>query len=93
MSNLKNHSITTILGGLSLLSGYNSLERLLTTMSTKAIILQTQLTNTPELTQQVYQSAKEIAEGLTSGDYILGVASAFTAGLAGGAAIYNAHRK
>jgi len=93
MSNLGNHLGAAGFGTLSAVNGYFALENLLDVANAKAVALQTQLANAPELTEQVYKTAKEAAERLSSGDLYSGLFSAAVAGLTGGIAIYYACRK
>ncbi|MFC1682559.1 hypothetical protein ACFL0X_02995 [Nanoarchaeota archaeon] len=91
MSNSDLSSVVT-LGAISVLNGYCALDKLLETANIHATVLQTQLANTPEITEQMLKSAKDITAGLTSGDYT-GLAAAVMAGITGGMAIYYACRR
>jgi len=93
MSNLGNYLGATGFGTLSAVNGYFALGNLFDVANAKAVALQTQLANAPELTEQVYKTAKDAAERLSSGDLYLGLFSAAFAGFAGGTAIYYSCRK
>jgi hypothetical protein len=93
MSNLGNYLGAAGFGTLSAVGGYIALEKLLDTANTKAVAIHTQLANAPEVTQQVYDTAKEAAERLSSGDFYSGLFAAAMTGLNGGIAIYFACRK
>ena len=93
MSDLGNRLRFIGLGILSAVGGYSASENLLDVANARAAILQTQLANAPEVTQQMYDTAKEAAERISSGDLYFGLISAVLAGFSGGMAIYYACRK
>ena len=87
-----------LLAGLEgLLAGANGIvaaDRLLIYANAKAAVIQAHLAKSPELTEQVYQAARQVAEqAVPNGDLFLGILYASTAGLLGGFAIYNASRQ
>lgn len=93
MSNLGNRLGAAGFGIISAVNGYFALENLLDIANAKAVALQTQLANAPEVTEQVYNTAKEAAERLSSGDLYFGLFYAAAAGFTGGIAIYYACRR
>ncbi len=93
MSNLGNKIGAASFGIVSAMNGYCALDNLLDFANTKAVALQTQLFNAPELTEQLYQSAREATDKVASGDYYLGLVSAAAAGLSLGFCLYHACRK
>ena len=93
MSNLGNYLMAIGNGTASAINGYFALDKLLEVANIRAVVFQTQLANSPEITEQTYKTAKEAAERLASGDLYPGLFSAVVAGLTGGAAIYYACRR
>lgn len=80
-------------GAVSGWNGYCALDSLLETANIKAAVLQSQLANSSEITEQIYKTANEAAESLSRGDYYSGMFSAAIASATGVAAIYLACRK
>jgi len=71
------------------LNGYSALEGILEHINAKALVLQAQLSHTPEITEQAFRAANKAAENIVlSGDYFLGPAHAAVAVLCGGIAVY-----
>jgi len=83
----------TLEGALSLANAYCAADNLIDYVNTKAIVLQTELAKAPEVTEQVYESAREFAESVSRGDFYTGLFNAGVAGFVGAAALYNAFRK
>ena len=82
--------------GWGILAGLNafiSLEHLLDYTSSKAAILQSELARAPELTEQVYQNAREAIDKAGQGNYLMGFSCAVMAGLCAANAVYHATRK
>jgi len=84
---------TSVDGILSAVNGYVALENLLDYANTKAGVVQEHLSRAPELTDQVYQTARDAAERVSSGDLYVGLFNAAVAGFLGGLAIYQACKK
>ena len=76
-------------GTLSAVNGYFALDDILEVANTKAVALQTQLANAPEITEQVYKTA----ESLSSVDLYSGLFSAAATGMSLGFCLYYACRK
>ena len=77
---MKNYGWTTLFGGLAGVNGFNALENLLDFANTKAAVLQTQLANAPEITEQVCETAQDAAYRLAGGDLMWGIGQAVIAG-------------
>ena len=93
MSNLGKFFSISAWGIFTGINAYSALDNILEAANTKAVVLQTQLSNTPELTEQLYHSARETAEKVTSGDYSSGLIYAVASGMSLGMCLYYACRK
>ena len=71
----------TITGIGGVLNAYLSLENLLDYTSSRAAILQSELARAPELTEQVYENAREAMDMAGQGDLYAGFAFALAAGV------------
>ena len=74
-------------------NGILALENILDYVSTKSAVFQAELAKAPELTERVYESAREAAERVSSGDLYYGLVSGTAAGLMAGFAVYQACKK
>ena len=92
MADLENIARASFFGMISASSGYLTLYCLLEYANIKATVLRT-LTQTSELTEQVYAQANEVARNLSIGHVVTGSFSAAVAGLTSALAIYYACRK
>jgi len=80
-------------GIFSLTSVYFAANNLMYYVNTKSIVLQSKLAKAPEVTNQVYESAREFAGSVSKGDFYMGLLNAGMAGFFGAAALYNVFRK
>jgi hypothetical protein len=93
MSNLEKTIGTTGWGTTTGVSGYLALDNFSEAINKKAFFLQAQLSDTPELTEQIYDSAVKVAEKIALGNYNLGLFSAAATGLSLGLCLYFACKK
>ncbi len=93
MGNLSKLSESISLGAMSGFMGYGSFGKLSIHTATFKEVLNKQLMNNPEITEEIYQQSIELSNNLTSGDYITGLAFAGAAGALGILAIYNIFRE
>lgn len=85
----KNKALVTMNGISAGLMGYITLELLLEDISTRSAIISTELAKAPILTDQVYQSAKAVADNtLGSGNFLVGLFCASMAGYFVAQAVY-----
>ncbi len=92
-SDLESYLKTQFFGMVSIMSGYIAFEKFLEVANAKAIALQYQLAKSPELTQEVYDAAKELGRKLSLGDLYTGLFYAGMAGISFAIMIYEAYRK
>jgi hypothetical protein len=90
MGNIKWSAVNGALAGAN---GCLALEKILDYVSTKSAVFQAELAKAPKLTEQVYESAREAAERVSSGDLYSGLVSGTIAGLMAGLAVYQACKK
>jgi hypothetical protein len=75
------------------LSAYFSLDKLLDYANTRAALFQEHLSRAPEITEQVYEAARQSAEKLSGVNYLIGLVQAGLAASLAGIAIYAACSK
>jgi hypothetical protein len=80
-------------GALAGANGYIALEYILNYVSKKSAVFQAELAKAPELTERVYESAREAAERVSSGEIYSGLFSGTIAGFFAGIAVYQACKK
>lgn len=80
-------------GAIAGVNWFSALEKIIETTNAKAIVLEKELSISPEITKKVYDVAKETAERITSADLYEGLICSIAGGACLGACIYYACRK
>ena len=75
-------------GAISLINLYNAVDTLMDCASTRAMVLQQELSRAPEITEQIYRGAEELARNMSGGDYFIGLMCAGIAGVTGALSLY-----
>ena len=88
----ENYLKSAAFGSLSALNAYASLSQLLEYASTRSAIIQTELARAPEFSQQIYETASNLAEKISTGDLVIGGLNALVSGLTFGIAVYFASK-
>ncbi len=79
---------TALLGTISAMDAYGSLDKLLTVSQTKKAIIEKYLDNAPQVTDAVYTAAIQRADEMTNGDLITGLIYAAIAGFFAATTLY-----